>query len=170
MTQMNNLAFIDSQNMHLSTQKSSTPWRIDMKRLRVYLAEKYHVNEAYLFIGAYEPKYQDMYTSFQQYGYIVVFREHGANLTGKKKGNVDVDIVFHVMRMLHENREFDKVVLVSGDGDYKRMVDYLIKINKFEKLLLPSEENYSSLYKAITAEYYAFMDTPSMRVNKRRGI
>lgn len=58
------------------------------------------------------------------WGYIVVFREHINDCISNKKGNVDTDIVFSIMRMFLDGDEFDKVVLVSGDGDYWRMVDH----------------------------------------------
>lgn len=122
------------------------------------------MDEAYLFMGAYDPQHQDTYMRFQKYGYILVFREHRINLTGKKKGNVDVDIVFHIMRDLYEDRDYDKVVLVSGDGDYFRMVEYLSKIGKLEKILLPSHKNASLLYKRLSDEYRVYLDSPSARV------
>lgn len=160
----NNHAFIDSQNLYLATTTAENPWKIDMKRFRVYLFEKYNVTDAYCFLGAYKPELQEMYNNLQRHGYILVFREHGKSLKGKKKGNVDVDIVFQVMKELLEEKDFGKVVLVSGDGDYKRMVDYLIRIGRFEKLLLPNQKFASSLYRSISREYYAYIDTPAARV------
>ena len=135
-----------------------------MKRFRVYLKDKYRVSNAYCFLGAYMPNLQDMYTAFQKYGYILIFREHGYDLIGSKKGNVDTDIVFHVMRELIEDSALGKIVIVSGDGDYKRMIDYLIDKNRFAKILLPNKDNASSLYKSIADEYRAFLDTPAMRL------
>lgn len=164
-----NHAFIDSQNLHLATTRADTPWKIDMERFRVYLREKYSVTHAYCFMGAYYPENQDMYTAFQKYGYILVFREHSKNLKGKKKGNVDVDIVFHAMRELVEQEDFDKIVLVSGDGDYKRMVDYLIAKGKFERILLPNQKFASSLYKQLSDDMTAYIDTPAMRVKIGRA-
>lgn len=162
--QKSNRAFIDSQNLHLATTQASDPWKIDMKKFRIYLQQKYHVDQAFCFMGAHDSTYQDMYTAFQRYGYILVFREHGKALRGKKKGNVDVDIVFEIMKELYEADDFNKIVLVSGDGDYKRLVDYLIKIGKFEKLLLPNKEYASSLYRSISHRYYDYIDSPAARV------
>lgn len=34
-----------------------------------------------------------------------------------------------------------------GDGDYKKLVDYLVKRNVFKKLLFPNKKFASSLYK-----------------------
>ena len=161
---MNNQAFIDGQNLKLGTFKTNPSWNVDLKRFRVYLSQKYNVNEAYYFIGAYDPKNQDLYSALQKFGYIVIFREHAESALSKKKGNVDTDIVFTVMKSLAEKEKFDKVVLVSDDGDYWRMVDYLIQKDKFEKLLAPSRKNLSSLYKRRMADTYrVYLDDPAIR-------
>ena len=158
-----NFAYIDNQNMYMATRSATMPWDIDMRRFRIYLKEKYHVVQAYLVMGAFEAQRQDMYTRFQQYGYILVFREHGVEMKGRKKGNVDVDIVFQMMRDAHTSAQMDKAILVSGDGDYYRTVDYLIMLRKFEKILLPSHKNASSLYKRLTDEHRAYIDSPAAR-------
>jgi len=146
---MKNQAFIDGQNLRYSTSKAETPWIVDLNRFRIYLEKKYHVNEAYYFLGAYNPDYQDMYTSIQKSGYILIFRKHSESMKSLKKGNVDTDIVFNIMRKIADQEDFDKVVLVSGDGDYFRMVQYLIGKDKFGRLLAPNEDRMSSLYKTL---------------------
>ena len=40
-----NCAFIDSQNLNLSIL--SLGWKLDFQRFRVYLRDKYHVQNAY---------------------------------------------------------------------------------------------------------------------------
>lgn len=161
---MNNYAFIDAQNLHLATTTAEEYWKIDLLKFRVYLKEKLRVTKAYYFFGVFDEKQKDMYEAIQEYGYILVFREHGIGLVGKKKGNVDTDIVFSIMRKLYEKEEFDRVVIVSGDGDYKRMIDFLIKEERFEKILLPCKKYASSLYKSLTAKYFQYLDGPDMRV------
>jgi hypothetical protein len=64
----------------------------------------------------------------------------------KKKGNVDVDIVFEIMQRLLEEDDFDKILLVTWDGDYIKLVKYLIEKDRFKKILFPNQQ-YSSLYK-----------------------
>jgi len=71
---------------------------------------------------------------------------------------VDADIVFSVMKKLYKNEEFDKIILVSGDGDYKRMVDFLIEENRFKKVLFPNKKFASSLYKKLGSEYFDCLD------------
>jgi len=48
MTKENNIAFIDAQNLHLGTQTEN--WKIDFKRFRIYLKDKFKINEAYFFL------------------------------------------------------------------------------------------------------------------------
>ena len=158
-----NYAYIDNQNLYMATHFASDPWDVDMRRFRVYLREKYGVVLAYLFMGAFDYQRQDMYTRFQQYGYVLVFREHGIELKGKKKGNVDVDVVFEMMRDAYASDLMEKAVLVSGDGDYFRTVSHLKDIGKLERVVLPSHKGASSLYKRLTDEYRVYIDTPSFR-------
>jgi len=152
----NNIAFIDGQNLHLGTTESK--WKIDHYKFRIYLKDKYHVSEAYYFLGYIKEEQQDLYNNLQKAGFIVLFKEHNENLKAQKKGNVDTDIVFEVMKNLIDNENFAKIVLVSGDGDYKKLVDYLIKKNRFEKILFPNKRFASSLYKKLGSEFYDYIE------------
>ena len=58
----NNYAFIDSQNLNLGIK--SLGWKLDFKKFRIYLKEKYHVATAYIFIG-FMPANQNLYSSLQ---------------------------------------------------------------------------------------------------------
>ena len=163
---MNNQAFIDGQNLYLGTEQTTPKWHVDFKKFRVYLKEKYHVSRAYYFMGAYDSskKAKNLYTSLKTAGYILIFREHTESVVSKKKGNVDTDIVFTIMRKIADREKFDKAILVSGDGDYWRMVDYLISKNKFAKLLSPSKKSTSSLYAQRTSDVFRdFLDSPSIK-------
>ncbi len=151
----NNLAFIDGQNLHLGT--AGDGWKIDHFKFRVYLKDKYHISEAYYFLGYISEKEQDLYKNLQKAGFIVIFKEHNPNLKTNKKGNVDADIVFEIMKSLLDHENFDKIVLVSGDGDYKKLVDYLIEKSKFKKILFPNRKFASSLYKKLGAELFDYI-------------
>jgi uncharacterized LabA/DUF88 family protein len=84
-------------------------------------------------------------------------------MVGLKKGNVDSDIIFAVMRKMYKKEQFDKVVLVSGDGDYKQLVDFLIEEDRFAKLLFPDRHRRSSLYKALSNRFFSYLDDPSIQ-------
>lgn len=148
---MLNIAFIDWQNLHLWTKSEN--WKIDFNKFRVYLKDKFKVKEAYIFLWFLDEEQQKLYTNLQKAWYIIQFREHNANMKWKKKWNVDVDIVFEVMKRLIEENNFNKIVLVTWDGDYIKLVKYLIEKNKLEKILFPNKR-YSSLYKKIKDRYW----------------
>lgn len=156
-----NIAFIDGQNLHLGTKECG--WSVNHKRLRVYLAEKYSIQEAYYFMGFVSGDGHDLYDNLQKAGYILSFREHSEALKGNKKGNVDSDIIFAVMKKIADGEPFDKIFIVSGDGDYKRLVDYLVKKDKFGKMLFPNKKFASSLYKHLGGEHFDYLESPDVR-------
>lgn len=156
---MCNEAFIDGQNVYLATTTADDSWKIDLQRFRVYLRDKYQVERAYYFIGAADESHRKLYQAIQEAGFILMFRKHSLEMTGHKKGNVDTDIVFMIMSKIADQEKFDKVILVSGDGDYYQTVDYLINKGRFGRLLAPSYRGMSSLYKQyIDRAYYSFLD------------
>lgn len=158
---MKNLAFIDGQNLHLGMNTSN--WKVDFSKFRRYLLEKYNVSEAYYFMGYVSEDLNELYRNLQKAGFIIIFKEHSSSLMGKKKGNVDSDVIFEIMRTLLEE-DFNKIVLVSGDGDYKKVVDYLIKKDKFAKILFPNRKYRSSLYKQMGGEFAQYLDDKDTKV------
>jgi uncharacterized LabA/DUF88 family protein len=169
----NNIAYIDGQNLFMGTTKSEPSWHIDLERFRVYLKSKYGVKKAYYHLGYVNDGevYQNLYESIQSAGFVLVFREHNSAMMGAKKGNVDSDIIFNAMKRLYTKEDFDKIVLVSGDGDYKSLVSFLISENKFCKLLFPNKKYASSLYKQLEPKYFDYLDSPGMKSkieNKKR--
>ena len=157
-----NIAFIDGQNLHLGVRESQ--WDVNHSRFRIYLREKYSVEEAYYHLGYVDESHQDLYDTLQRSGFIVKFREHNPQQVSKKKGNVDTDIVFEIMKCVIERGEkFDKILLVSGDGDYKKMVDYLIRKERFEKILFPNKRYASSLYKGLGSRYFDYLENNNVK-------
>ena len=146
MEKQENLAFIDGQNLYMGTAKlEQNPWRINLRRFRVYLEQKYKVAKAYYFLGYVQEANEELYEEIQGAGFVLVFREHNAAMIGKKKGNVDSDIIFQIMKRLYREGEgIQKIFLVSGDGDYKMLVDFLIEEKKFGKVLFPNRKYASS--------------------------
>ncbi|TSC89828.1 MAG: hypothetical protein G01um10143_318 [Parcubacteria group bacterium Gr01-1014_3] len=170
-----NLAFVDGQNMHFGTTKCykcaarlkisikeikladcncGNAWEVNLAKLRVYLKENYNVSEAYYLLGNLKDNNADMYNEIQKAGFILVFKEHHNKSKSKKKGNVDADLVFEVMKNLIDNQNFNQVVLISGDGDYKKLVSYLITKKRFKKILFPNKQFASSLYNELGGEAF----------------
>ncbi|HEY4508814.1 MAG TPA: NYN domain-containing protein [Candidatus Paceibacterota bacterium] len=76
------------------------------------------------------------YRKLNDFGYSLFLKpvklyEQEDGLT-KRKANCDVDMAFHLMR---EKNNFDRVIILSGDGDFLPVLKYLKKIGK-EVLIL----------------------------------
>ena len=95
---MKNLAFIDGQNLYMSTKNSAIPWRVNLKKFRIFLKDKYKVEQAYYFLGYIKDGMDELYDTIQEAGFILKFREHSKLMLTKKKGNVDTEIVFEIMK------------------------------------------------------------------------
>ena len=148
----NNYAFIDSQNLNLAIR--SLGWKLDFGRFRVYLREKYAVTEAFLFLG-YVDGNNDLYVSLQKAGFICIFKPTLTYKDGSTKGNCDAELVLHAMI---EFRKYDKAVIVTGDGDFYCLVQYLIEQDKFERVLIPNQFKYSALLKRFGRKQLDFMN------------
>lgn len=137
-------AFIDSQNLNLGVKSSG--WELDFGRFLQYLRTKYKVKKAFLFIG-YVSKNQGLYDLLEKQGYILLFKPTLAYSRNKKtiiKGNVDAELVLHTM--IHWN-EFDRAIIVSGDGDFYCLIEYLEKKKKLAKIIVPNSRHSSLLTK-----------------------
>lgn len=139
----NNYAFIDNQNLYLSIKQND--WQVDMQRFKVYLKEKYKVTKAFIFIGHTEEN-QKFYNKLQKYNYIIIFKPTLKYADQKIKGNCDAELVLQTMI---EINNFDKAIIVSGDGDFYCLIKYLINQNKLDKVLIPNEFRYSALLKSL---------------------
>lgn len=163
---LRNIAYVDGQNLYMmGTAKVAPRWTIDLSRLRVYLDQKYDVERAYYYFGYVQDgaNFERLYEAIQRAGFILVFREHNSAMLGTKKGNVDADIIFSIMKRLYLKEGFNKVVLVSGDGDYKMLVDFLVEQDKFEKMLFPNRRYRSSLYKSLRNKHFVYLDDADVK-------
>ncbi len=151
-----NFAFIDSQNLNLGTQKMG--WKMDWRKFRKYLAQEYNVTSAYMFIG-HMPEHEDLYEQMHNVGFLVVLKptletmklpEDEKTVTKEKgdtvratKGNIDADLVLWAVK---EMPNYDKAIIVSGDGDFLSLIEYLQEQKKLLKIMTPNWQ-YSSLLK-----------------------
>jgi len=143
-------AYIDSQNVNVTTQKHG--WKMNWSALRKFLTDKYGVTKAYMFIG-YVPEFEPMYQQLHEQGYAIVLkptfdmtrpREEEVREEDKRpiKGNIDAELVLWAMK---DMPDYDKAIIVSGDGDFYCLVEYLDEQGRLEKVLAPTGQ-YSSLY------------------------
>jgi len=142
----NNYAFIDSNNLYRSIIEQG--WKLDYKRFRKYLKHRFGVSKAFLFIG-YVATNENLYISLQECGYILVFKPTLVLSDGRIKGNVDTELVLNA---LIEYPNYEKAIIVTGDGDYHCLIRYLKRQKKLLKLIIPDRNNYSSLLREFSSD------------------
>jgi uncharacterized LabA/DUF88 family protein len=161
-------AFIDSQNLNVGVQKFG--WKMDWQKFRKFLTDKYGVTKAFMFIG-YVPEFEPLYEQLHDAGYMIVLKptydmtkpqldpdtpEAKAKAEEEKKpvkGNIDADLVLWAMKELSN---YDQAILVSGDGDFYSLVEYLESKKRLAHILTPSFQ-YSQLYNRFE-EYIVRLD------------
>lgn len=149
----NNFAFIDSQNLNLSILAMG--WKLDFNRFRIYLKDKYSINQAFIFIGYVEGNNQ-LYSSLQKAGFICIFKPTLIHNNGRTKGNCDTDLVLHAMI---EYQHYDKAMVATGDGDFYCLIKYLIENQKLQAILIPNRLKFSALLRfAICRPYIRYMN------------
>ncbi len=159
----NNFAFIDSQNLNLSIRELG--WRLDFGRFRVYLEEKYGVAKAFLFIGFISGN-NDLYVALQEAGFICIFKPTLSYKDGTTKGNCDAELVLQAMI---EYDNFNKAVIVTGDGDFYCLIKYFVEKKKLEALLIPNKLKYSALLKfKICRPYLRFMNELKQKLSYKK--
>jgi len=148
--------FIDSQNLNLGTSKSIYKkqgkkykriyqgWDLDFKKFRRYLSDKFRVSKAFLYIG-YIKENRDLYQKLKNYGYQLIYKPTVTNDRGKPKGNIDAELVLGASAV--QINKYDKAVVVSGDGDFRCLYEYLEKKKKLLKIVIPNRKSQSSLLK-----------------------
>lgn len=160
-------SFIDSQNLNLAIKDQG--WVLDFERFFIYLRDKYKVTKAFIFIG-YIPGNEAIYTFLQKVGFIVIFKP---TLEYKKrgkpviKGNVDAELVLHAMI---EYQNYNKAIIVTGDGDFHCLIEYLEGNGKLEHVIIPNEKKYSALLRKYR-EYFIYLTglKKKLQRQKKRG-
>src|SRR3972149_6353337 len=113
---MVNYAFIDGNNLHLSV--FNLGWKLDYKKFRRYLNDKYNVKVAYYFIGEV-PGMESLYSALTRYGFDLIFKPPIKDRDGNYKANVDAELVLQAMIDVDK---YDSAVIVTSDGDFTCLI------------------------------------------------
>lgn len=160
-----NYAFIDSQNLNLGVR--TLGWQLDYKKFRLYLKNKYNVEQAYLFIGKANGN-QDLYNALMKAGYILVFKPTVAYVeNGKKtmKGNVDAELVLYAAAKVYG--DYDQAIIISGDGDFYCLAEYLQENNKLLRIITPNKK-YSKLLRGYR-QYIASLESLKAKLEYKKA-
>jgi uncharacterized LabA/DUF88 family protein len=155
-------AFIDINNLYLAIKDLG--WKIDFERFAIYLKDKYKVSEIYAFIG-YVLGNESLYTALQKKGYIVIFKPTLISENGQIKGNCDGELILHCMI---EYNNFDKAIIISGDGDFHCLIEYLEEQNKLLKVGIPNKRKFSALLKRFRQHFFFICDLKFKLEYKKR--
>ena len=134
--------YIDGNNLYRSAKELG--FNINYKRLRGWLSQKYNANNIYLFIGLVPEKVK-FYEYLQSCGYILVFKQT-VSVGEKIKGNCDAELVLKTVSDFYI-KSFDKCILVTGDGDFGCLVEFLKENNSIEQVIATDEKKCSILLK-----------------------
>ena len=140
-------AFIDGNNLYLGVKSQGI--NLDYRKLRLYLKNKFNVSKAFLFIG-YDPNRTTLYSALVNAGFklvhkpVVIYREDGKRIM---KGNVDAELVLHSAAIEYKN--YDEAIVITSDGDFACLFEFLSEQNKLEKIITPTKF-YSSLFRPFT--------------------
>ncbi|HCQ31671.1 TPA: hypothetical protein DIU27_04815 [Candidatus Collierbacteria bacterium] len=162
-------AFIDSQNLNLGVRNDIRTadgkhfrykgWNLDFGKFYEYLRSDLHVQKAFIFIG-YMPDNQELYDALKQDGFELIYKPILEILNKeatdiKIKGNIDAEMVLHAMI---NYQKYDKAIIVSGDGDFFCLEEYLEQNGKLGKIIVPNKWNYSSLIEKYSSYFITMSD------------
>lgn len=154
--------FIDSQNLNLSIRDQG--WKLDFKIFYKYLKTKFNAEKIFLFLG-YISKNKNLYSFLQDCGYEIIFKpviNYKNNKIEFIKGNIDAELVLHSMI---EYNNYTKFIIISGDGDFYCLIEYLNKKNKLKNIIIPNKNRYSSLLRKYR-KYFFYIDNLKNKLEK----
>jgi uncharacterized LabA/DUF88 family protein len=118
--------FIDGSNLYAAAR--SLNFDIDYKRLLEIFADKGHLIRAFYYTALIEDQeyspIRPLIDWLDYNGYTMVTKptKEFTDASGRRKikGNMDIELAIDVMEM---SEHLDHVVLFSGDGDFRRLVE-----------------------------------------------
>jgi len=145
-------------------------WKLDYRKLRIYLEKRHNITTAYYFLG-FIAKNKRVYSDLYEYGYTLKFRKVSEFPTApiicphckrvvepegiKTKCDCDADITLQIM---DDIEKYEKAILITSDGDFDNVVRKLIDFNKLKLVLAPCKEGCSRLLKSATRGRIEFLD------------
>ena len=139
----NCVAYINASNLKFGIEQSG--WELDYKSFRSWLRDKFGVSRVILFMGLI-PDNAELYNHLQSIGYDISFKPTVIGKEGRIKGNIDGELILTIAKDFYENK-LENVVLVSGDGDYHCVVEFLKEKNIPVTIVSPNKKYLSLLLK-----------------------
>ncbi len=139
--------YIDGNNLYRSAKELG--YDIDYKKFRGWLRQKYDPARVYLFIGLI-PDRTSFYNHLQECGFDLVFKQT-VSVGRTIKGNCDAELVLKTVSDFY-TKVCDSCILVTGDGDFGCLVEFLQHNNALDRIISPDEKKCSVLLKNKNSE------------------
>jgi len=143
-TQVTNI-YIDGNNLYRAAKELN--FDIDYKKFRGWLRQKYNAQNVYLFIG-FIPAQASFYGYLQDCGFLLCFKQT-TYVKGVVKGNCDAELVLKVTSDFY-TKAFDTCILITGDGDFGCLLEFLLENSALNRLIAPDENKCSFLLRTKT--------------------
>lgn len=155
--------YVDGTNLHKGIQ--GLGWELDYSRFYIWLTEKYKAQRVYMFLGHIQ-KHESLYNRLSGIGYKLIFKEVTTH-KGRPKGNCDAEMVLQVTKDVYE-KNASQVILVTGDGDFACLVDFLVERNCLSRILVPCKAYCSYLLRKRNLPL-VFLENPRLcnRIKKK---
>lgn len=162
--------FVDGANFFFM-QRDGLKWFADPKKMLEYIENRYgEIADAFYYIGQDAPpdaRQQAFLSALPEMGFSVVTKQiktiyDSKTGTMRKKANLDIEIV---LDMFNTIESYDLAVLVSGDGDFDRALQYLKARGK--RTVVISTENFIATELRATAGRH-YIDLASIEAQIRK--
>jgi len=137
---MNTNIYIDGNNLYRAARELG--FTINYKKFRGWLRQKYNPKNVFLFIGLI-PDRTSFYQHLQESGFILIFKQT-ITVEGIVKGNCDAELVLKAVSDFY-TKNTERFILVTGDGDFGCLVEFLQKNEVLSRVLAPDENKCSFL-------------------------
>lgn len=136
--------YIDNANLYRGAQDLG--YKIDFKKFRHWLRQKYRADKVFMFLG-YVDGFQNLYQDLTDFDYILIFKKV-SYIAGKIKGNCDTELALKIVSDFYE-KEYGKCILISGDSDFACVIEFLNEQKVLEIILSPNENRTSKFLKDV---------------------
>jgi len=159
-------AFIDLSNVFGGAE--SEKWEVDYRKLKRYLVTRYGVARAFVFGGtSNRPDRVELHEQLSRLGYEVLLVPTRRFSDGSSKADVDSRMTFEIMRL---EKEYDKAIVLTGDGDFYWVLEYLLARKESTKLFGFAQRTAIDL-KRLFGEHFADLSRlkPFLKVDKNEN-
>lgn len=115
------LVLVDVPNIYFTLRKN-LDGRLDYTKFLNRLQESFIIHRAIAYGGQLSDEAESFISVLQSVGYETRFKPVQVFSDGSKRANFDLDIAMDAVRILPS---VDIVVLVSGDGDFVPVIEYI---------------------------------------------